>query len=77
MTGRLFNFDGDRFIERFEGEPECGEDFCDQCGDCLACYGGDPCEDGESGHNWIRYAEPEDGAHISHTSIQSEPVANN
>lgn len=22
-----------------EVEPECGEHFCDGCGDCLACYG--------------------------------------
>lgn len=21
----------------------CGEDFCELCGDCLWCYGGDPC----------------------------------
>jgi hypothetical protein len=41
-----------------EHEPECGEDFCDVCGDCLACYGGDPCcPDGtdRSAHRWIRH----------------------
>jgi len=21
------------------GDPVCGEDFCDECGDCLSCYG--------------------------------------
>lgn len=21
----------------------CGEDFCEYCGDCMACYGGDDC----------------------------------
>ncbi len=21
-----------------EGEPQCGHDFCDRCGDCLHCY---------------------------------------
>ena len=26
--------------------PECGEDFCGRCGDCLACYGGETCWDG-------------------------------
>ena len=26
----------------------CGEDLCDLCGDCLCCFGGDPCwESGE------------------------------
>ena len=29
-------------------EYVCGEDFCDECGDCLACYGSDPCFDGGS-----------------------------
>lgn len=29
----------------------CGEDFCDRCGDCLACYGDDPCLD-EGNHDW-------------------------
>jgi len=35
--------------------PICGEDFCDSCGDCLACYGGDWCPEG--GHTWVVYAE--------------------
>jgi len=26
--------------------PVCGETFCEQCGDCLACYGEDPCVNG-------------------------------
>lgn len=21
----------------------CGEDFCEKCGDCLYCYGSEPC----------------------------------
>ena len=36
--------------------PECGEDFCSICGDCLHCYGGycDP-------YNWsISKEERED-----------------
>lgn len=32
--------------------PECGEDFCDRCGDCLSCYEGDDCRDGGS-HIWV------------------------
>ena len=39
-------------------EPECGKDFCDTCGDCLACYGGDPCSKSKDGkHLWVIYEE--------------------
>ena len=40
-----------------ERVPKCGEDFCDWCGDCLHCYGGDPCRDGSaaSKHVWVVY----------------------
>jgi hypothetical protein len=34
--------------------PVCGEDFCDTCGDCLACFGEDKClfePDGR--HIWV------------------------
>lgn len=47
-------------VEFIAVDPECGEDFCDRCGDCLACYGNDPCWDGgeEPGtHSWFVYAE--------------------
>lgn len=38
---------GEKFEEQhmFDVEAVCGEDFCDMCGDCLACYDGDPCPD--------------------------------
>jgi hypothetical protein len=42
--------------ERLDATPVCGEDFCDHCGDCLHCYGGDACRD-ELGHGWCVYAE--------------------
>jgi len=39
-------------------EPECGRDFCDACGDCLVCYGGDECLSTSNGeHTFIRYIE--------------------
>ena len=40
-----------------ERVPKCGEDFCDWCGDCLHCYGDDPCRDGSSAskHLWVVY----------------------
>ena len=37
------------------GEPVCGEDFCDTCGDCLVCYphyDEDWCSTGE---RWVIY----------------------
>jgi len=43
-----------------DAEPDCGVDFCDACGDCLHCYGGDPCYKGggEYGeHLWIKYVD--------------------
>ena len=37
--------------------PICGEDFCDRCGDCLACYGDEhSCIDGQP-HLWIQEEE--------------------
>ena len=39
-------------------DPICGEDFCDQCGDCLHCYGSDWCPDTEDHkHSWIIYED--------------------
>ncbi|MEE8551539.1 MAG: hypothetical protein V3T08_09840 [Gemmatimonadota bacterium] len=32
---------------------QCGECFCDSCGDCLHCYGEDPCYRG----NGAEYSE--------------------
>jgi hypothetical protein len=30
---------------------QCGEVFCDRCGDCIRCYGDDPCYD-EGDHSY-------------------------
>ena len=40
-----------------DATPKCGVDFCDACGDCLACEWEDPCW-GNSGdsHSWVVYA---------------------
>ncbi len=43
-----------------EAVPVCGVDFCDTCGDCLVCYGEDPCHFGGE-HQWVVYEEPIDG----------------
>lgn len=36
-----------------ERAPECGS-FCDTCGDCMYCFGEDPCTDGGA-HTWVIY----------------------
>jgi hypothetical protein len=41
-----------------EAEPVCAEDFCDRCGDCLACYGAEPCIGNEPEHYWVEFVEP-------------------
>lgn len=41
-------------LQGYEEHTEvCGQDFCDTCGDCLVCYGDDPCPDGM--HQSVRY----------------------
>jgi hypothetical protein len=32
-----------KVIREEDREPICGEDFCEDCGDCLACGGSEPC----------------------------------
>lgn len=43
-------------------EVSCGEDFCEQCGDCLVCYGDDSCWAGgtEGDHEWPMREATED-----------------
>ena len=38
--------------------PRCSRDFCDRCGDCLHCYGGDPCLRFKT-HVWVIYEDEE------------------
>jgi hypothetical protein len=59
----------DKLVRVEEAEPVCGTDFCDRCGDCLACFGGEQCI-GEPEHFWVEYAkevkpEPKEEAHVS------------
>lgn len=41
--------------------PKCGEDFCDSCGDCLACSSPDDLCGSTEGreHVWVKYVEDE------------------
>jgi len=59
MTCYLRDATTDKFLRKEKRIPECGEDFCDTCGDCLACYGDDPCYPDEY-HLWIKYIGNED-----------------
>jgi hypothetical protein len=60
----------DTVVEVVETEPICGEDFCDQCGDCLACQGEGPCPhaggvEGDT-HDWYVYAKDAPAWRASH-----------
>jgi hypothetical protein len=40
---RLIDVDDDSVMGYCGTDPICGEDFCDDCGCCLACYNECPC----------------------------------
>ncbi len=51
MKRQVYRDDG-KFLREEEATPKCNKDFCDACGECLVCYGEDPCwPDGE--HYWV------------------------
>ena len=53
-----FTYDktGIKLIKTEDLVPECGVDFCDRCGDCLACYFEDDCLDDKwRAHYWVEY----------------------
>ena len=54
MLKEICDWTGRILIREENAEPVCGKDFCDDCGDCLACYIEDPCYDG-SVHRWVEY----------------------
>lgn len=57
MKKHIFDSLGENLLRVEDAEPECGQDFCDSCGDCLACYEGE-CLDSEDGqHYWVEYEE--------------------
>jgi hypothetical protein len=63
MKRRVYDKTGVNLLREEEAEPVCGEDFCDRCGDCLHCYGGEDCFYGgpdNGAHVWTEY-ETEDG----------------
>lgn len=50
----------------------CGADFCDRCGDCLACYGSDSCygTDGYDEHTFVVYRDQLDGFMKRHSGAK-------
>lgn len=59
MLFAVFSSDGSKFLKYEDIEPECGVHFCDVCGDCLHCYGGDTCYE-EDAHRPLIYASDEE-----------------
>ena len=62
MQRLMYDKTGTRLIRTEEAEPKCGKDYCEDCGDCLACNAGYTCylndDDGE--HRWIVYEDEEE-----------------
>ncbi len=62
MTVAIYDRKTREFMGTANLVPECGEDFCEQCGDCLKCFGGDICyyTDGHFvGHHFVIYIDEE------------------
>ena len=58
MTKNIYDARGITLRRQEEAKPLCGEDFCDRCGDCLACYGDGACYDTgdeQGSHFWVVY----------------------
>lgn len=51
----IYEYQGKEIIGSVEATAICGVDFCDHCGDCLPCYGEDPCYRGS--HLWVIYED--------------------
>jgi len=56
MLFEIFTNDGKKLLRVEDIKPECGVHFCDKCGDCLHCYGGEDCYEGGA-HRAIIYME--------------------
>lgn len=55
MIKEIFDESGETLIRTEQATPVYGEDFCDDCGDCLACQDEDECPGGV--HRWVQYGE--------------------
>jgi len=72
VIARVKRPDGSEFA--VEAEPVCMVDFCALCGECLDCYGGEPCWDGE--HRWgdhMWHVQPGDRRHEELMLLAPDP----
>lgn len=69
MQREVYNEKTDARLRTDTATPECGQDFCDRCGDCLHCYGSDPCVNGHENHRWVYYEQLTSNA----KTIEKEP----
>ena len=54
MVASVYDATGITTVRRVRAVPECGEDFCEDCGDCLYCNGDDPCHaPSDRRHRWV------------------------
>jgi hypothetical protein len=57
MKRHIANLAGE-IVETDEATPVCGESYCDDCGDCLACCSSEPCRASKNGrHRWVAYSD--------------------
>jgi len=56
MIKEIYDLSEGTKLREEEAEPVCGEHFCDECGDCLSCYGAEEyCREAGQSHTWIEY----------------------
>lgn len=57
LTADIYAAGGRELLGKADLEIWCGDAFCDSCGDCLACYVGDPCGYDGGFHFFVVYEE--------------------
>lgn len=58
MKRHIYASNGIDLLRTVDAEPVHGEDYCDECGDCLDCNSGDPCVVGsDDQHFWVEYID--------------------
>lgn len=61
MKKRIYdNWNSPKLLKIVDANPVCGVDFCDECGDCLACYADNPCYPSGGKHTWVTYRPEEE-----------------
>lgn len=50
--------ESDEIVEETTAIPVCGNDLCEECGDCIHCFGGNECAfTKDKQHVWMRYGD--------------------